>query len=72
MTWVCISEDDLDHIVGEAKAEVKGQAKAAAVEERIPDESLPQPGVEDILGPSGEAPAQEEEKDTREKAPLVG
>ncbi|KAL0313328.1 UNVERIFIED_CONTAM: hypothetical protein Sradi_5732100 [Sesamum radiatum] len=33
----------------------------ATNEERAPDESLPQPGVEDILGPSRDAPAQEEE-----------
>ncbi|KAL0370652.1 UNVERIFIED_CONTAM: hypothetical protein Sangu_0383300 [Sesamum angustifolium] len=58
MAWGCFSEDDLDHILGEAEAKVKdgvGQARDAADEERAPDASLPQPGIEDIPGLSGEA-----------------
>ncbi|KAL0308898.1 UNVERIFIED_CONTAM: hypothetical protein Sradi_5832100 [Sesamum radiatum] len=63
MAWVCFLEEDLDRILGEAETEVKGgagQAEDAADEERAPNESLPQPGVENIPGPSGEAPSQEE------------
>ncbi|KAL0393213.1 UNVERIFIED_CONTAM: hypothetical protein Sradi_2544100 [Sesamum radiatum] len=75
MAWVCFLEEDLDHILGEAEAEVKGdagQAGDAANEERVPDESIPHPRVKDIPVPSGEAPSQEEEKDdARGKAPLV-
>ncbi|KAL0282199.1 UNVERIFIED_CONTAM: hypothetical protein Sangu_2963500 [Sesamum angustifolium] len=44
---------------------------AAAEEGKAPYEGLPLPGVEDILGRSGEASPQEEEKeDVRGKAPL--
>ncbi|KAL0301722.1 UNVERIFIED_CONTAM: hypothetical protein Sradi_6449000 [Sesamum radiatum] len=60
MAWVCFSEEDLDHILREVEAEVKGgagQAADAIDEERPLDESLPQLGVEDIPGPLGEAPS---------------
>ncbi|KAL0327792.1 UNVERIFIED_CONTAM: hypothetical protein Sangu_1857200 [Sesamum angustifolium] len=74
MAWVCFLEEDLDDILGETEAEVRcnaGQAEAAVEEGRAPDEGLPLPGVEDILGPSGEAPLQEEEKeDVHGKTPL--
>ncbi|KAL0323495.1 UNVERIFIED_CONTAM: hypothetical protein Sangu_1968800 [Sesamum angustifolium] len=56
MAWVCFLEEDLDHILGEAEAEVKGyagQAGDAANEERVPDKSIPQPRVKDIPVPSG-------------------
>ncbi|KAL0289335.1 UNVERIFIED_CONTAM: hypothetical protein Sangu_2619600 [Sesamum angustifolium] len=57
MVWMCFSEEDLNHILGEAETEVKGDAGQTgdvADDERAPDESLPQPEVEDIPGPSGE------------------
>ncbi|KAL0324770.1 UNVERIFIED_CONTAM: hypothetical protein Sradi_5046300 [Sesamum radiatum] len=76
MAGFCFSEEDLDHILGEAEAEVRGdvgQVEAAAEEGRALNEGLPPPGVEDILGLSGEAPPQEVEKeDVRGKVLLVG
>ncbi|KAL0309043.1 UNVERIFIED_CONTAM: hypothetical protein Sradi_5846600 [Sesamum radiatum] len=48
MAWVCFSDGDLDHILGEAKAEVRGevgQAEAAVEDGRAPDEGLPPPRV---------------------------
>ncbi|KAL0462197.1 UNVERIFIED_CONTAM: hypothetical protein Slati_0107300 [Sesamum latifolium] len=53
MSW------DLDHILGEADAEVRediGQTGGPAVEEKTPAESLPQSMIGDVRGPSGEAP----------------
>ncbi|KAL0286916.1 UNVERIFIED_CONTAM: hypothetical protein Sangu_2715100 [Sesamum angustifolium] len=65
MAWVCFSEEDLDHILGKAEAEVRGDAgQAAAKEGRVPHEGLPPPGVEDILSPSGEAPRRKRRKRT--------
>ncbi|KAL0458278.1 UNVERIFIED_CONTAM: hypothetical protein Slati_0455000 [Sesamum latifolium] len=59
MAWVCLSEVDLDHILGEVEVEVKGDTRHVgdvAVEERTSNESLPQLVAGDILGLSGEAP----------------
>ncbi|KAL0448054.1 UNVERIFIED_CONTAM: hypothetical protein Slati_1933300 [Sesamum latifolium] len=50
MAWVCLSEENLDHILGEAEAEVRGHighTGSPVVEEKTFTESLPQPMIGD-------------------------
>ncbi|KAL0427464.1 UNVERIFIED_CONTAM: hypothetical protein Slati_2921200 [Sesamum latifolium] len=79
LAWVSLLEEDLDRILGEAEVEVRdvaGQIEGGTVGEKVPDESLPQPMMKDVPGPSGEsqaqAQAQEKNVEVGEKAPIVG
>ncbi|KAL0320125.1 UNVERIFIED_CONTAM: hypothetical protein Sradi_5274000 [Sesamum radiatum] len=42
------------------------------IEEKVPDESLPQSMMEDVPGPFGESQIPEKNDDVGEKAPVVG
>ncbi|KAL0445592.1 UNVERIFIED_CONTAM: hypothetical protein Slati_1687100 [Sesamum latifolium] len=69
----CFLEEDLDRLLGEAEAEVRGasgQVESGVVEEKIPEE-LPQP-MDDAAGPSKESQAQEKDAEVEEKTPSVG
>ncbi|KAL0462272.1 UNVERIFIED_CONTAM: hypothetical protein Slati_0114800 [Sesamum latifolium] len=67
------SEEDLDRILGEAEAEVWDVAvEGGAIEEKVPDESLPKSMMGDVPGPSGESQVQEKDADVDGKAPVVG
>ncbi|KAK4403044.1 11S globulin subunit beta [Sesamum angolense] len=68
-------EEDLDHILGEAEAEVRsdaGQAEAATEEGKGQDECLLHLGSKTSWVLRGGPPQEEEKEDVRGKAPLVG
>ncbi|KAL0416882.1 UNVERIFIED_CONTAM: hypothetical protein Slati_3520100 [Sesamum latifolium] len=82
--WVHFLEEDLDQILGATEAEVRGitsnSAPIAAAKGDIPEGSFPEPMMEDVPSPSGEAavqppppaPIEEITKVAEEKAPTVG
>ncbi|KAL0399977.1 UNVERIFIED_CONTAM: hypothetical protein Sradi_2341000 [Sesamum radiatum] len=69
------SEEDLDHLLGEAEAELRRVAvriEGGTIEEKVSGEELSQLVMEDVAGPSNESQAQEESAEVGEKAPSVG
>ncbi|KAL0360884.1 UNVERIFIED_CONTAM: hypothetical protein Sradi_3772900 [Sesamum radiatum] len=68
-------EGALDHLLGEAKAEVRdapGQMKSGSAAKKAFEEEPPKPLLEDAAGPSKEFLAQEEDDQVEEKTPNVG